>query len=151
MVIGKPGISYVIAGHSFIGSAPKEDKYTVADIIVHEDFDEEVMGKGNDIALLRLERPLKLKRGRIQPLKLESAEFVPNYGGHGVFIGWGNVHDKLGDGTFDLMESYAQIHEVTKAARLSWDNENGTESPYFNPLPQHLSIGGDDSGVSACL
>ncbi|CAL8087527.1 unnamed protein product [Orchesella dallaii] len=139
--------AYVIAGQSHVTNATEDDKYYIDKIILHEDWKPKEIGKGHDIALLHLARPLQLAKGKIQPMRLEPADYVPHYGGTGIVIGYGNVHEKLGPGSDDLMETEAPIHSPAKAARLSLEPEGGSGNRGTIHLKQHLAIGGEDSGV----
>ncbi|ODM92435.1 Chymotrypsin-like elastase family member 2A [Orchesella cincta] len=143
---GRSYKAYVIAGQSHVTNATEDDKYIIDKIIRHNDWNPHEIGAGHDIALLHLSRPLSLEAGKIQPMRLEPADYVPKYGSNGYLIGYGNVHEKLGKGSDDLMEFYAPIHSNAKAVSLSTHPQGG--SGYGTaPLNMHLAIGGEDSGV----
>ncbi|ODM94402.1 Chymotrypsin-like elastase family member 1 [Orchesella cincta] len=139
--------AYVIAGTSHVADVPERNKYPIDKVIWHEDWKPTEIGDGYDIALLHLAKPLALEKGKIQPLRLEPAGFVPNYGGNGVVIGFGNVDKRLGDTTDDLMETVAPIHHKATGNQISFDRSNDA-GPHGKALKSMtLAIGGGDSGV----
>ncbi|CAL8087515.1 unnamed protein product [Orchesella dallaii] len=145
---GKTSQAYVIAGMSHVTNATDDDKYIIDRIIRHPLWDPHNIGNGSDIALLHLSRPLALEMGKIQPMRLESANYIPPYGGKGVVIGYGNVNEALGTASDDLMEGAAPIHSNAKALALSHDPLNAKGSKGTISKREHLSVGGEDSGVT---
>ncbi|CAL8087500.1 unnamed protein product [Orchesella dallaii] len=138
--------AYVIAGLSHVADAPEANKYYIDQVIWHENWNPTQIGYGYDIALLHLKKPLALEKGKIQPMKLESANYIPNYGGNGVVIGFGNVNEKLGSASDDLMETVGPIHHPATGIRISFDPLNA--EPMGTKLNHmHLAIGGGESGV----
>ncbi|ODM94401.1 Chymotrypsin-like elastase family member 2A [Orchesella cincta] len=138
--------AYVIAGTSHVRDAPEANRYNIDKVIWHEDWKPTKIGDGHDIALLHLARPLALEKGKIQPMRLETADFKPNFGGNGVTIGFGNVNKKLGLASDDLMEAVAPIHHKATGLEMSFDPLNAEPGgTYLKAM--HLAIGGGDSGV----
>ncbi|CAL8087491.1 unnamed protein product [Orchesella dallaii] len=138
----------IIAGLSNIAHPPEANQYTIDKVIWHEKWnpDPAKVYDGHDIALLHLSRPLALEKGKIQPMKLAPANFIPNYGGNGVFVGFGNVHTKLGGGSEDLMEFIAPIHHPATGIEISFNPLNSGPAGY-ETTDMQIAIGGGESGA----
>lgn len=137
--------SHVIVGMTDISQLQAENKWPIQEIITHENLDPMHINKGNDIALLRLAKPLNLEKGKIQPLKLVQAGYNIPYGKTGITIGWG-VAGELGT-VEQLKEFEVPIHHPAKSARLSFDTANAVETSVGNvPHEQIMSVAGDESG-----
>ncbi|ODM94404.1 Chymotrypsin-like elastase family member 2A [Orchesella cincta] len=140
--------AFVIAGTSHVKDAdvPEANRYPIDKVIWHEKWNPNEIGDGYDIVLLHLKRPLDLAKGKIQPMRLEPANYVPNYGGNGVVIGFGNVNEQLGQASDDLMEIVGPIHHPATGIQMSFDPLNAEPSG-TDLKAMHLAIGGGDSGV----
>lgn len=145
-----PQNSWIIAGKTDMNEVTEADKYRIKEIISHKDWKEYNISLGYDIALLHLAKPLPLEIGKIQPLRIVKPGYKIPYGGQGITIGWGRAAQY--GAVKHLKEFEVPIHHPTKAAQLSFDDENAT--PVFRgsvPIDQHFGVAGSDSGYSKKL
>lgn len=127
------------AEHNISEHEGREQRRELAEIIVHPEYDR--MSSLNDIALLRLKRPLKLNN-KVKVVDLNTNPKCPKNGGRCIVMGWGTVDTSGWDPLPDSPQE-TTVHAIS--------NKKCNESyTYENIWDSNLCAGEEEGGKDSC-
>lgn len=91
--------------------------HKVAEVRSHRDYKFDKISLGNDIAFIKLARPLRMKKGRVEAITFPRQN-APVPGKLGL-IGWGITHNGATDVVDHLRGVVIHVIDVKKCARLT--------------------------------
>jgi len=143
-----PGFSVIAGSHHVEQAEAGEETRLVEQILQHPDYKNVTR---NDIALLKIERPLKFSN-TIRPICLpEQVEAIPSTKKSCMAAGWGRINRHDGETAETLMELEVPVHDAN-TCRNSWGEEY-IENQMICSGPLDASAGmceGDSGGMLAC-